>query len=88
MNSARRFSNSSLKRPVVSQPSSDASTMIFSSSAPITLPEGGTARRTGLERLRRQRDGRILLDQLRDLRAQCLESCAFCIIQISFRVNR
>jgi hypothetical protein len=33
-------SNSSLKRPVVSQPSSEASTMFLSSWAPMTLPEG------------------------------------------------
>jgi len=41
-NSVRRFSKASLKRPVVSQPSSEASTMFWSSAAPITLPEGGT----------------------------------------------
>src|SRR5688500_12051120 len=39
---ARRCSNASLKRPVVSQPSREASTMFCSSGAPITLPEGGT----------------------------------------------
>ena len=41
--SARRFSNRSLKRPVVSQPSRAASTMCLSSEAPSTLPAGGTA---------------------------------------------
>ena len=40
-NAASRRSNASLKRPVVSQPSSDASTMLCSSAPPITLPEGG-----------------------------------------------
>ncbi|MNP58794.1 hypothetical protein D3C76_1537410 [compost metagenome] len=39
---AKRFSNASLKRPVVSQPSSTASVIACSSPAPITLPEGGT----------------------------------------------
>ena len=41
-NCASRFSNASLKRPVVSQPSSEASTMRCSSGAPITLPDAGT----------------------------------------------
>lgn len=39
---ARRCSNWSLNRPVVSHPSNEASTMFFSSAAPMTLPEGGT----------------------------------------------
>lgn len=41
-NCARRCSNIALKRPVVSQPSSEASTIIFSSPAPMTLPDTGT----------------------------------------------
>ena len=42
MKSARRRSNMALKRPVVSQPSSEASTIACSSGAPITFPETGT----------------------------------------------
>ena len=41
-NSARRCSNSALKRPVVSQPSSEASTINCSSLVPMTLPDTGT----------------------------------------------
>ena len=37
-----RFSNLELNRPVVSQPSSEASTISFSSAPSISLPEGGT----------------------------------------------
>src|SRR3990172_8306364 len=36
------FSNASLKRPVVNQPSSEASTSERNSGAPMTLPETGT----------------------------------------------
>src|SRR5690606_33781585 len=39
---ARRFSKASLKRPVVSQPSSTASVIVCSSLAPMTFPDGGT----------------------------------------------
>ena len=42
INSANFFSNCSLKRPVVSQPSKEASTMFFNSSAPINFPDEGT----------------------------------------------
>ncbi len=41
-NAARRSSNIALKRPVVSQPSRLASTISWSSLAPITLPDTGT----------------------------------------------
>ena len=40
--SAKRFSNASLKRPVVSHPSNEASTIFFNSAASNTLPDGGT----------------------------------------------
>ncbi|MNY37053.1 hypothetical protein D3C86_1715830 [compost metagenome] len=40
-NAASFFSNSALKRPVVSQPSSEASTISCSSRTPMTLPDGG-----------------------------------------------
>ncbi|MOA26972.1 hypothetical protein D3C78_1478070 [compost metagenome] len=40
-NSASLFSNSALKRPVVSHPSSEASTINCNSRAPMTLPDGG-----------------------------------------------
>ena len=49
MNAASRFSKASLKRPVVSQPSRLASTMFFSSGAPMTLPDGGTTDSPGLK---------------------------------------
>ena len=42
INSANFFSKRSLKRPVVNQPSKEASTMFSNSSEPISLPEGGT----------------------------------------------
>ena len=41
INSASFFSNCSLKRPVVNQPSNDASTIFSNSAEPITLPDGG-----------------------------------------------
>ena len=41
INRARFFSNSSLKRPVVSQPSRQASTIETISLAPITFPDAG-----------------------------------------------
>jgi hypothetical protein len=47
MKAASFFSNSALKRPVVSQPSRLASTMFLSSWAPMTLPEGGTTEAPG-----------------------------------------
>ena len=47
MKAANFFSNSVLKRPVVSQPSIEASTMSLSSCAPMTLPDGGTAEAPG-----------------------------------------
>ena len=42
-------SNSALKRPVVNQPSKEASTINLSSSAPSTLPEGGTTVSPGVK---------------------------------------
>ena len=41
-------SNSALKRPVVNQPSNEASTMSLSSSAPSCLPDGGTTDSPGV----------------------------------------
>ncbi|VEB45154.1 Uncharacterised protein [Chromobacterium violaceum] len=43
MNSPSRLSKDALKRPVVNQASSAASTMFATSAAPTTLPDGGTA---------------------------------------------
>ena len=46
--------------------------MSFSSSAPMTLPDGGTALDARQERLGRQADAAYSLDQFADLRAQCV----------------
>ena len=48
---AKRSSKAVLKRPVVSQPSSEASTMSCSSLAPMTLPETGTTDSPGINGL-------------------------------------
>ena len=61
----RRCSKASLKRPVVSQPSSEASTSSSISRAPITLPEGGTAVRPGTKAGRREREVRVIARLLR-----------------------
>ncbi|SEH85524.1 hypothetical protein BAZSYMB_GCONTIG00831_0 [Bathymodiolus azoricus thioautotrophic gill symbiont] len=49
INSDSSFSNLRLKRPVVSQPSNDASTIYCNSVAPITFPDGGTTLLPGLK---------------------------------------
>ena len=74
-NAASCFSKSSLKRPVVSQPSSEASTMFLSSSAPMTFARGrhhGSARAETAAEPRRWR--RILRRAWRS-GAQGLGSC-------------
>ena len=66
---ARRRSNSALKRPVVSHPSSAASTMCINSGAPITLPDGGIGVVPGTKARLRLRV-RETFDEREDVRAQ------------------
>ena len=72
MKAASFFSNSALKRPVVSQPSSEGVHHVIEFGRVQQLAGGRHHGAAGQEQVGRQRNGRIFFNELGDLRAQGL----------------